>query len=129
MGNEQGKKGKKGPAVHVPTPSEIKTFIMIAQNKLSLFRNKKIDAIRKKKHEIAKSLRENNLDVAKAKMDSLIREEDYITSYDILGPLLEILKERVTYIVTKTSEAGFILSFSIKFTFTNLSALLSAFDI
>ena len=102
MGNEQGKKGKKGPAVHVPTPSEIKTFIMIAQNKLSLFRNKKIDAIRKKKHEIAKSLRENNLDVAKAKMDSLIREEDYITSYDILGPLLEILKERVTYIVTST---------------------------
>ena len=102
MGNEQGKKGKKGPAVHVPTPSEIKTFIMIAQNKLSLFRNKKIDAIRKKKQEIAKSLRENNLDVAKAKMDSLIREEDYITSYDILGPLLEILKERVTYIVTST---------------------------
>ena len=33
-------------------------------------------------------------------MDSLIREEDYITCYDILGPLLEILKERVTYIVT-----------------------------
>ena len=44
--------------------------------------------------------KENNLDVAKAKMDSLIREEDYITSYDILGPLLEILKERVTYIIS-----------------------------
>ena len=102
MGNENQKKGKKGPAVHIPTPAEIKTFIMIAQNKLSLFRNKKIDAIRKKKQEIAKSLRENNLDVAKAKMDSLIREEDYITAYDILGPLLEILKERVTYIVTST---------------------------
>ena len=102
MGNENGKKGKKGPAVHIPTPAEIKTYIMIAQNKLTLFRNKKIDAIRKKKLEIAKSLKENNLDVAKAKMDSLIREEDYITSYDILGPLLEILKERVTYIVTST---------------------------
>ena len=102
MGNENQKKGKKGPTVHIPTPAEIKTFIMIAQNKLTLFRNKKIDAIRKKKHEIAKSLRENNLDVAKAKMDSLIREEDYITCYDILGPLLEILKERVTYIVTST---------------------------
>ena len=102
MGNENQKKGKKGPPVHIPTPSEIKTYIMIAQNKLTLFRNKKIDAIRKKKLEIAKSLKENNLDVAKAKMDSLIREEDYITSYDILGPLLEILKERVTYIVTST---------------------------
>ena len=49
MGNENQKKGKKGPSVHIPTPAEIKTFIMIAQNKLSLFRNKKIDAIRKKK--------------------------------------------------------------------------------
>ena len=102
MGNENAKKGKKGPQVHIPTPAEIKTFIMIAQNKLTLFRNKKIDAIRKKKLEIAKALKENNLDVAKAKMDSLIREEDYITAYDILGPLLEILKERVTYIVTST---------------------------
>ena len=102
MGNENQKKGKKGPPIHIPTPSEIKTYIMIAQNKLTLFRNKKIDAIRKKKLEIAKSLKENNLDVAKAKMDSVIREEDYITSYDILGPLLEILKERVTYIVTST---------------------------
>lgn len=35
-------------------------------------------------------------------MDSLIREEDYITAYDILTPLLEILKERVTYIITSS---------------------------
>ena len=73
---------------------------MIAQNRLSLSRNKRIDTIRKKKSEIIKSLQENNLDVAKAKMDSLIREEDLITSYDILTPLLEILKERVTYIIS-----------------------------
>ena len=102
MGNETGKKSKKGPAVKIPTPAEIKTFIMIAQNKLTLFRNKKVALIKSKKMEIAKCLKENNLDVAKAKMDSLIREEDYITSYDILGPLLEILKERVTYIITST---------------------------
>ena len=102
MGNENGKKSKKGPVVHIPTASEIKTFIMIAQNKLTLFRNKKIAIIKSKKMEIAKSLKENNLDIAKAKMDSLIREEDYITAYDILGPLLEILKERVTYIITST---------------------------
>ena len=99
MGNEQK---DKGPVVQPPTPAEIKTFIMIAQTKLSLFRNKKIDIIKKKKLEIAKCLKENNLDVAKAKMDSLIREEDAITSYDILGPLLEILKERVTYIISSS---------------------------
>ena len=101
MGNEQGMKGRKGTPVHTPTQSEIKTYIMIAQNKLSLFRNKKVDSIRSKKREIGKCLRENNLDVAKAKMDSIIREEDYITVYDILNPLLEILKERVTYLITR----------------------------
>ena len=97
MGNEQKPKAQVIP---MPTPAEIKTFIMIAQTKLNLFRNKKLEIIKKKKNEIAISLKENNLDVAKAKMDSLIREEDYITAYDILGPLLEILKERVTYIIS-----------------------------
>ena len=97
MGSDQ----KQGPApVKMSTPAEIKTYMMIAQNRLTLNRNKKIESIRKKKNEIAKSLKDNNLDVAKAKMDSLIREEDYITVYDILGPLLEILKERVTYIIS-----------------------------
>ena len=100
MGNENQKKRNSCPTVKIPNQFEIKTFIMIAQNKLSLFRNKKIDSIKRKKLEIAKCLKENNLDVAKAKMDSLIREEDYITAYDILGPLLEILKERVTYIMS-----------------------------
>ena len=100
MGSDQKQKGPV--AVPMPTPSEIKTFIMIAQTKLNLFRNKKIEIIKKKKIEIANCLKENNLDVAKAKMDSLIREEDYITAYDILSPLLEILKERVTYIITSS---------------------------
>ena len=97
MGNAQK---DNGPTIKQVTPSEIKSFIMVAQNRLSLSRNKRLDSMRKKKTEIIKSLQENNLDVAKAKMDSLIREEDSITVYDILNPLLEILKERVTYIFT-----------------------------
>ena len=75
---------------------------MICQTKLSLYINKKLENIGKKKKEIAKALKQNNLDVAKAKIDSLISEEDYITSYDILTPLLEVLKERVTYIISST---------------------------
>jgi len=100
MGSDQ--KVNTGPVVKIPTAAEIKTYIMIAQNRINLFRNKKLEIIKKKKLEIIGSLKENNLDVAKAKMDSLIREEDYITAYDILVPLLEILKERVTYIITST---------------------------
>lgn len=100
MGSDQ--KANTGPVVKIPTAAEIKTYIMIAQNRILLFRNKKLEIIKKKKLEIIGSLKENNLDVAKAKMDALIREEDYITAYDILNPLLEILKERVTYIMTST---------------------------
>ena len=33
-------------------------------------------------------------------MDSVIRDEDMITVFDILTPLCEILKERVTYIIS-----------------------------
>ena len=98
MGNEQKGKPKQGGS-KMPTPTEIKTYLMIIQNKLTLFRNKKVASIKQKKNEIAKCLKENNLDVAKAKMDTIIREEDMITAYDILGPLCEILKERASYIV------------------------------
>jgi hypothetical protein len=73
---------------------------MVAKGKLSLYRNRKVYSIKQKRQEIGKCLRENNLDVAKAKMDTLIREEDIITCYDILGPICEILKEKVTYIMT-----------------------------
>ena len=101
MGNDQkGKAPKQAPKM--PTAMEIKTYIMVIQNKLILYRNKKIASIKQKKLEIAKCLKENNLDVAKAKMDTIIREEDMITVYDILGPLCEILKERVTYIISNS---------------------------
>ena len=99
MGNEPVKKNTK-PSIKVPTAMEVKTYIMVAQNKLTLFRNKKVYSIKQKRQEIGKCLKENNLDVAKAKMDNLIREEDIITCYDILGPICEILKEKVTYLLT-----------------------------
>ena len=101
MGNEQKGKAQKS-APKMPTAMEIKTYIMVIQNKLTLYRNKKIASIKQKKLEIGRCLKENNLDVAKAKMDTIIREEDMITVYDILGPLCEILKERVTYIISNS---------------------------
>ncbi len=104
MGNDFDKKYKKEkskPYPKPPTMMEVKTYIMVIQNKLTLFRNKKVVSIKRKRQEIAQCLRENNLDVAKAKMDSIIREEDTITCYDILGPICEILKERVTYLLSQ----------------------------
>ena len=97
MGNDNNK--SKGPKVAPPVrPIEIKTYVMSCQNKMSLYRNKKIYEIKKKKDEAIAALKQNNLDIAKAKMESIIRLEDTITVYDILGPLCEILKERITYL-------------------------------
>ena len=99
FGNSK-KKETKAPTV--PTLQEMKTMIQICQKKLTLFRNKKIDQIRRKKNEVIKYLQERNLDYAKAKMENLMRDEDHVTAYDILGPLIEVLLERVIYIDTSS---------------------------
>ena len=97
MGN--GSEKSKAPATLPPIkPIEIKAYVMACQSKMSLFRNKKVYEIKKKKDEAILGLKQNNLDIAKAKMESIIRSEDMITVYDILGPLCEILKERITYL-------------------------------
>jgi hypothetical protein len=96
MGNDN-KKGSM-PIARPVRPIEVKTYVMSCQAKMSLYRNKKIYEIKKKKDEAIAALKQNNLDIAKAKMESIIRLEDTIIVYDILGPLCEILKERITYL-------------------------------
>jgi hypothetical protein len=46
MGSDQ--KVNTGPVVKIPTAAEIKTYIMIAQNRINLFRNKKLEIIKKR---------------------------------------------------------------------------------
>ena len=53
---------------------------MTCQNKMTLYRNK---IIRKKKDGVIASLKQNNLDIAKAKLESIIRLEDQIIVFDI----------------------------------------------
>ena len=102
MGNDNSQKSK-APASSVPVrPVEVKAYVMACQTKMSLYRNKKVYEIKKKKDEAIAALKQNNLDIAKAKMESIIRLEDMITVYDILGPLCEIIKERITYICEAT---------------------------
>ena len=91
--------------VHHPRPVraiEVKTYLMSCQAKLNLYRNKKIYEIKKKKEEAISALKQNNYDIAKSKMESIMNIENLIVVYDILAPLCEILKERVTYILTST---------------------------
>ena len=100
--NEIETKDKMIQGKHIPTVMEIKTYMMIDHSELLLFRNKKNWDIKKQKKEIEKFLKENNLDMAKSKMENLIRQEDHIIVIDILSPILEILKARVDYIGPST---------------------------
>ena len=48
MGNDQNK-NRPATSSKQPTAIEVKTYIMVIQNKLTLFRNKKINSIKQKK--------------------------------------------------------------------------------
>ena len=50
-------------------PSEIKLSVSLAHNQMLLLRNKDIYEIKKKKNEAIEKLKNNNLDIAKAKME------------------------------------------------------------
>ncbi len=99
IGSSRKKPEKKEEPKPV-TAEELKTLIKISQERCKLYRNKKLDNIRKTEEEIANCLKSNNLDLAKAKMDNLCKFEDLVTAYDIIHPILEIIKEKCTYIIS-----------------------------
>ena len=99
IGSSRKKPEKKEEPKPV-TAEELKTLIKISQERCKLYRSKKVDNIRKTEEEIANCLKSNNLDLAKAKMDNLCKFEDLVTAYDIIHPILEIIKEKCTYIIS-----------------------------
>ena len=99
MGILNEKKKRTMPHFKPPTPLEVKTYIMAAQAKINIYRQRKVTAIKKLRVEISNCLRSGNLEVAKAKMETIIRAEDVITVFDALGPILEVMKEKVTFVI------------------------------
>ena len=87
---------KKDPPI---TAKELKNLLDIAQKRCTLSRNKRVDKIKRVKNEIVDCLKKNNMDLAMAKTDNLLKDEDYITVYDLLNPIIEIVKEKCIYIV------------------------------
>ena len=96
MGNEES----YHPILKPPSISELESYIELSKNELKKLRNNISGIISQKKLEIINCLKENQLEVAKAKIDSLIREEKILPIYNILLPLLEILKEKLVYIIS-----------------------------
>lgn len=95
MGNDSSKEQPQSRQINV---NELKTYIMIVQAKLTQSRNKKIAEIKKKQDEAVKNLQDNNYEIGKLKIESVMRCEDYISAFDILSVICEVLKEKVSYI-------------------------------
>ena len=100
MGVGSTKKEKKEePKVEA---KDLKILLELSQQKCLQFRNKKVNEIKKKKDEIANCLQQNNMELASAKMDNLLKIEDLITVCDILNPIFEIIKEKCVYIISSS---------------------------
>ena len=82
------------------TAYDLSILLALSQKRCALYRNKKIVNIKKKKDEIIKCIKDNNMDLARSKMSNLLNDENYIFVYDILNPLLEIIKDRCNFITS-----------------------------
>ena len=87
---------KKDPPI---TAKELKNLLDIAQKRCTLSRNKRVDKIKRVKNEIVDCLKKNNMDLAIAKIDNLLKDEGCVAVYDLLNPIIEIVKEKCIYIV------------------------------
>lgn len=96
MGNLNDKKKITPKTVN---PIEFKNHVALVEIKIGQQRHKKIRDISNKRKEIAKSLNNNQLDIAKLKMSNIMNEENFIVALDILLTVIEQLKEKVTYLL------------------------------
>ena len=85
MGSSKKKKDNSG---------SIKTFIKPCKKDMDSAKNKKNDSAKGKRKEIIDYLKDKNLPFAKANMESLIKEENYIKACDILAPILDKLNDK-----------------------------------
>ena len=89
------------PEYRIP-PDKLRTLIDSSKNKCKEERLKKIEAINNNKSEIVKFIKENDMKSANIKTDILIKDENYVTVYDILDPIFELIKTKCNYIISTT---------------------------
>ena len=83
----------------IPTSSEIKTSLMKIKATLMVEKSRIIDEMKRKNVEVTNLLKKNEPDIAKAKMPSILRDEDLINVNEIVIHLCDIVKEKVDTIL------------------------------
>ena len=96
VGSSKTKKTQEKPI----KPEDLKNIISISKEKCNLYSNKVNSSINQKKNEIATCLEQNNIEMARAKMSNILKDENEIEIYHLLKPLLKILTERCTLIIS-----------------------------
>ena len=89
------------PEYHIP-PDKIRALIDLSKNKCKEERDKKIEMINNNKSDIMKCIKENDMKSANNKTDNLIKDENYVAVYDILGPIFDLRKTKRNYIISTT---------------------------
>ena len=104
MGNQIDKLNKKfgkkqAPVKKVPTAIEVKTYIMVAQNKLTLYRNKKVNLIKSKRKEIAHDIEERDhrdmtREIAPLKQaeDAVLVDSSHMTIEEVVKAIVDLCK-------------------------------------
>ena len=81
----------------------LKNLILKSQKACLQCKKEKEDSIRQTKDELISLLNQKELNISKEKMKKILEGEDYITIYDILNRILEILKKKCINIVTNST--------------------------
>ena len=81
----------------------LKNLILNSQKACLQCKKEKEDNIRQTKDELISLLNQKELNISKEKMKKILEGEDYITIYDILNRILEILKKKCINIVTNST--------------------------
>lgn len=129
--NQQQKIEPKTVNIH-----EVKTYIGLIEIKVNQQKQKKLKEISNKRKEIGKSLMNNQLEIAKLKMENIISDEDFVVALDIFSTLIEILKEKTVYLLSSNkcpedmrATLDTIIYCSLRFDITELAKLRQAISI
>ncbi len=91
---------QKEPIIKPITSDQLKNLLAISQATCDLYQSKIKNNIYKIEKEILSLLYKNNYDLAKAKMNNILKGENDIAIYDLIKPLLEILKNNINNILS-----------------------------
>mmetsp|Transcript_8493 Transcript_8493/g.4625 ORF Transcript_8493/g.4625 Transcript_8493/m.4625 type:complete len:88 (+) Transcript_8493:83-346(+) len=69
--------------------------------RINIHKGKKLNQIEIKKNEIAHLLKNGNEDLAKIKVESVLKDENANVIYDITNLMCEVCSERVEFLISK----------------------------